>query len=439
MKSGAFSAVTGIGIGLLSSSAGVILDLRFEYVWLILMFFIVFINLFIRYRLAFIWFVLFSLFGIMNLPIKPFDVFFVCVASVLFLTRKVEKALFRSSVLIHASMGMFLLISCISIIGSDNVREGVHYYVHTLFVVFVFYTILWFVQNENEYKGILWGYCLSSALSAMIVLGELIGVLKQFGTLFQGIRAKGFFLDPNDFSPFLVLSILLLFELYINSTYTSWRYYIYLVLIFLLMIVLLAALSRAAILHFIVSFLIYLFYTWKDQRSYQAISFFFGTLILIWTLFFYIKKDDIIQQLSLRFYDSKGILQGYDFDRFYYQLEGLRLGSTHLFGIGPGQFELMMNYATHNLYIRVIAENGWLAFLCFVLFLLYVLHLLLKHRKKRVWGFPLYLFFSAYVGILINSFFIDTLHWRYLWFLIGMSTVLVFKVQNVTEKVRGSG
>ena len=41
------------------------------------------------------------------------------------------------------------------------------------------------------------------------------------------------------------------------------------------------------------------------------------------------------------------------------------------------------------------------------------------------------------MGILINSMFLDTLHWRYLWFFLGLCCAVLKKAK--TEKVRFNG
>ena len=59
-------------------------------------------------------------------------------------------------------------------------------------------------------------------------------------------------------------------------------------------------------------------------------------------------------------------LQSYDTDRFGTQLYAFRVALDTPLGIGPGQwFRSHYHHATHNLYIRVLVENGWLGALSF--------------------------------------------------------------------------
>ena len=184
---------------------------------------------------------------------------------------------------------------------------------------------------------------------------------------------------------------------------------------------------------------IYLFYTvvYRKLFTHTAILVILGSLALLLTFIFF--GDSVQNQLYLRFSNSAGNgLQSYDSERFYFQLTGLMLGFTHLLGIGPGQFELLYGYATHNLFVRIIAENGWIAFAFFFIILIYVLRILYFYRKSMVWNLPIYLFLAVYIGILINSMFLDTLHWRYFWFFLGLCCVIVKKAKTnyLLEKVK---
>ena len=120
----------------------------------------------------------------------------------------------------------------------------------------------------------------------------------------------------------------------------------------------------------------------------------------------------------------------YDQDRFLAQSLALEESMANPFGIGPGQSEtyegsaslFRMPHSPHSLYVRVIVESGWGGAASFLAFLLVTV--------RQAWSTAVAdwryasisaVIFASIVGILANSFFIDTLHWRHFWMLLGMT------------------
>jgi hypothetical protein len=302
-------------------------------------------------------------------------------------------------------------------------------------MIAIYYFLSITIRTRREFNSILWGYICTVLFSTLAVIVQKAGIIGDIGTWFQGVRAQGFFMDPNDFSPFLILAIVLLIEKAFSYDCFSIKYFAFCSLAGLVIGVLLAGMSRAAILNFGIVIVIYLFYTILYKKKYRQITMLVGVMGIIAAVLMLVVGDSILHYILIRFSDSTDVLQSYDTDRFFYQRQGILLGSTHLFGIGPGQFELHFGYATHNLFVRIIAENGWISFLFFAIGILYTLTFLFYYRKKEVWNFPVYLFLSVYIGVIINSFFLDTLHWRYLWFLMGICTIIINQAsKNVLKK-----
>jgi hypothetical protein len=377
---------------------------------------------------AMLLFVLFASFGIMNTAIKPFDLLFVVVAGLFFLGKKQKLRALREIRFVNYTLTLFIVVSLLSVINSRNSSLGTSYFIHTLFVILIFYFIAVTIRTKKEFNAILYGYVATALFSALAVIFEkigLIGVIGERGTWFQGVRAQGFFVDPNDFSPFLILAIVLLLEKAFSYHYFSIKYLSFVTLAGVLIACLLAAMSRAAILDFAIVLLIYFFYTLFYKKKYGQIGLILFLTVLISGIVLMIAGDQISHYLSIRFLGSSPVIQDYDTDRFFYQSQGILLGSSHLFGIGPGQFEYYFGYATHSLFIRIIAENGWIAFLLFSAVIVYIFFLLFYYRKKTVWNLPVYLFLAVYSGMIANSFFLDTLHWRYLWFFLGLSVIII--------------
>jgi O-antigen ligase len=392
--------------------------------------------LLLKYRISLLYFGLFSLFGLMNTALKPFDLMLVLMFLLMLVLSKRKLFHLSQLKLVHLCLFLFLLINIISILNSSVLLTGFDYFIHTVFVISIFYFVFMFANEETLFKSVLWGYILSTIISALLIVAEFLGWFTGLNTLFQGLRASGLFLDPNDFAPYLMLAILYMLYLFSIKPLASYHSYLFLITGLFLTGTLLASLSRAAILNLLISVALFFLFHLLNRGSIKHFVIFLFTILISGLTVIYYLKDSIKNWFAARFFASDGmLLQAYDTDRFYFQMQGIEMGSTNLFGIGPGQFEILMNYATHNLYIRIIAENGWLATIPFLIMLGFILIQLWKHRNEKIWGIPFYLFLSGYIGLLVNSFFLDTLHWRYFWVYLGLCCVLLKNVNRVNNGV----
>lgn len=120
---------------------------------------------------------------------------------------------------------------------------------------------------------------------------------------------------------------------------------------------------------------------------------------------------------------SRTGLMPYDQDRFQVQGAILETISLSPFGIGPGKTEEAFDYAAHNLYLRVFVENGWLGGVALGALLALSVWVALKSANRSLPGAERSLYAvvaGALVGVLVNSVFIDSLHWRHFWLLLGL-------------------
>lgn len=126
------------------------------------------------------------------------------------------------------------------------------------------------------------------------------------------------------------------------------------------------------------------------------------------------------------FKDRATLMQDYDQKRFRYQEEALStfITSTNRFnpfGLGPGQSEVVLGYATHNLYLRVLYELGIIGGLGLALLLSGAGWALWRHHRADVTiVLPLA---AVLLTILAMSFVIDTLHWRHFFAFLGLALV----------------
>ncbi len=125
---------------------------------------------------------------------------------------------------------------------------------------------------------------------------------------------------------------------------------------------------------------------------------------------------------SGEFLRERARFQSYDSDRFGAQAGGIKLGERHPAGIGPGQFEIYEPISAHSTYVRAVAEEGAVGLIVLIAILggTLLLALLNAVLGRDTWGIGSTALLAIWCGLLANSFFIDTLHWRHLWLFAGL-------------------
>jgi hypothetical protein len=132
----------------------------------------------------------------------------------------------------------------------------------------------------------------------------------------------------------------------------------------------------------------------------------------------------VYNMLQLRL-GHKG-LQGYDQLRFYTHDLAWQSAYDHPFGIGPGQSEAAFQYATHSTLLRVLSENGFLGAAAFIGLVFASLGRSLYVAVTAAddqWRTISLVVFASILGVVVNSAVIDSVHWRHLWFLLGLAWV----------------
>jgi O-antigen ligase len=95
--------------------------------------------------------------------------------------------------------------------------------------------------------------------------------------------------------------------------------------------------------------------------------------------------------------------------------------------------------STHSTYVRTLSEQGVLGLFSFLG--LALLTLVLAGRNavlgRDTYGIGSAALFGAWCGILANSFFVDTLHWRHLWVIAAMIWAGAMRRPGRSEPAQG--
>ncbi|MEV2909678.1 O-antigen ligase family protein [Paenibacillus larvae] len=315
-------------------------------------------------------------------------------------------------------LALFVLCNVLpALIEAKQQMLAVKYFAITLYLMFswLFFTGILNRYKEQALNIILSGYMTGALFSAVLGILAYFHLIPTFDILIKYGRATGLFKDPNVYGPFLVPAVGI--ALYRSEQSKGIVKTGYLLACLLAALGVLLSFSRAAWGNCALASGIYLLLPQKKARGKR-----FVTLALLLLLGMPVLTQ-IIQTPAVNhlFVDRLGLKQ-YDNNRFGTQKEALEETMDHPFGIGPGQSEKVFDYATHSLYVRVLTEYGIAGSLCFFLFIALSLgraYVLAMDRNGPYQG-DYVLFAALLTGVLFNSFFVDTLHWRHFWLLLAL-------------------
>lgn len=109
------------------------------------------------------------------------------------------------------------------------------------------------------------------------------------------------------------------------------------------------------------------------------------------------------------------------------RIENFRIAPERLFnrqtwdivlGSGSGSYEYFADngFSAHNTYLRVLFEQGVIGIALLGLFLFWSLRLAWRGKDRR----RAVLISAIIVGVLVQSLFVDTLHWRHFWLILAL-------------------
>ena len=334
----------------------------------------------------------------------------------------------------YTLLGLFVVANLASLSYAIDLAQGAFYFAVTLFMLVSWIFVVGLLTKYQEQGA----RVLMSAFTVGGVFSALLATLCSFNLLPFGEwllfydRVKGFFKDPNVFGPYLVIvAIYALHRVLLGGTF--WRKSVWLSSCLMSSVGVLLCYSRGAWVNYALTLLVFFGLTSISGRGNRPLwrnLIYFGVFAAIVgvSIAYAMTIPQISEVLSYR-----SELQSYDADRFANFSAALQLGINNPLGVGPVQSFLLLDYATHNVYLRVFSENGVLGFLSFTAFLLVTLtrSLLLSQRALTSAQRSLFAVVAAALcGTLLNSFTIDTLHWRHFWLLLALGWMPLWPTAN---------
>jgi O-antigen ligase len=354
----------------------------------------------------------------------PCDILFPAVLAVTLATGHMVSPLRLPKVFL-VSILVFALANYASMVSAWQLGAAVKYIGVTIYLLLLFVFLAGFIGKFglSAVSIVRDGYLLAAALAAGIGLLASLHILPNSEIFFRDaamLRIKSTFKDPNVFAPFLVGGVFLALPSLLHEERVRVRY---LAVIALCLAGITLAFSRGAYIHFAVSLIVYAaleLLIIQDRLATRRLlaGFVFVTPILVGGLLVLLASDPERSSYLQR----RLSLQGYDQGRFSNQFAVLQLANQNAFGIGPGQYASpRFTLAVHNLYLRVLVENGVVGLLSFLVLVASSLFYGLAGVLRRSPYAGMYAAcFAVVSGIMVESLVIDTLHWRHFFVFLGI-------------------
>jgi O-antigen ligase len=353
----------------------------------------------------------FALLGVVLVEPAPADlVFFVVIAAAL-VTGGLRGQ--RVSAAAVGIVGVLLALNLVSAVEVVDYERALTFFATTAYVAVLALWLTGWVSNRRRAKVAAGGYVVAAVLSASLGLAALFVPLPGRELLVFEDRVQALFKDPNVFGPFLVPAALILVEEILTPRLFGFHRLWKGLLLVLLMLGLIFSASRGAWVNLALGVGVLLVVMALRRGG--------GRKVLLALVLALVAGVLVAGAVSLSgsgdFLSDRARVQSYDADRFGAQAAGLEPAQRYPFGVGPGQFELVAPISAHSTYVRVFAEQGLPGILAFFALLLFTLGAALANAVagRDTYGIGSAALLGAWCGLLVNSFVIDTLHWRHLW------------------------
>lgn len=320
-----------------------------------------------------------------------------------------------------ALLAVFIIANVVSLLDAGDQTRAFWYGAVTLYLALSW---LFFVGVTSHYGRqalpvLLGGYAVAGVVSVALGTLAYFHVL-HFAALLEFGRPKGLFKDPNVYGPYMVPIALYTMARLMDRARRRW---FWAGLSAVSMIGIFLSYSRACWLNYLAAVAAYIGATalWQrragDLRRWRRLA--IGLLLAAITVLASLSLPGVRDMVRERW--GSGGLHDYDQARFDTQRKAWDTALAVPLGIGPGQADPTFNYATHNTYLRVLSENGWLGFAAFYAFVALTFTQAVRRVRRAPAGDRLaVVVLACLAGWMVNAAVIDTLHWRHLWLLLAL-------------------
>lgn len=362
---------------------------------------------------------------------SPYDIVFVLCITMAFLFSHLSFPYYTLLPLLL--IGLFIDANLISLFFSyKDVVSATRFFLITFYLIVTWFFLVGLLQRYNQpvLDVIFSGYITAAVIAVVIGTAAYFQLIPQAELFLYFGRASGLFKDANVYGPFLIPAVL-----YALSQFESREgmgQLFWLALAVLLSIGVLLSFSRAAWGNYVISvFMYFVLPPWRSLKD-RVFKICLVVLLLLAVMLYTLNQSQVSDLLSQRIG-----FHNYDNNRFGTQLASIKMVIDNPLGIGPRQTEQILNYSTHSLYVRVLTEYGLLGITSFLgLLFITVVRSLRQNFTLNNASPHMAIVTASLAGILFNSFFIDTLHWRHFWLFLALPWIPM--LSGVEHETRAS-
>jgi hypothetical protein len=351
------------------------------------------------------------LLAVVRIEPAPPDLVFAVVIAVAAVTARFH--LRRVPPAVTLLVASFLALNLLASVEVIDAGRAVMFFAITLYLGVFALWLTGYVRSVERARLVVGAYIAAAVASALVSSMALFVAFPGGALLVDGPRAQGLFKDPNVFGPFLVPAALVLLEEIVTPRLLRLRTVTKLLLLSVLVVGVVFSFSRAAWLNLAVGTLVLLtVLALRRGGGRRALALVGGALAVAAVLFAAIAVTS-----SFGFLQERARFQVYDVQRFGAQLSGVDVALQYPLGVGPGQFERVSTLSAHSTYVRALTEEGLLGLAVVLALVLLTLGFAMRaaFTGRGTYGIGSAALLAAWCGLLANSFFVDTLHWRHLW------------------------
>jgi len=358
----------------------------------------------------------FFLLAVVRIEPAPADVLFaLLIVATLVSTRRIA----HIPPLIGLGLALFGILSIASMLNAPDGHRALRFEFQTLYLLVLGLWLSGMFENANLVRRGLKAYVLGAIASAVVAIVALkIPFPGRSVFLWDPQRPRALFKDPNVFGPFLVPAAAIMLEEIIRPRLFEWGHRRSLLAFMILSSGVVFSFSRAAGFNLLVALAAVTLIYAARARGITASARSIGSIAICALAGLAL----LTATNSLNFLQSRSHPEAYDQQRFSTQTEALQRASEHILGHGPGQSEVQLPYSAHSLYARVAYEQGFIgeALLIGIIGATLLAAIGLAARDRDLHGVGSAALLASWLGLLANSFFVDTLHWRHLWVFAGL-------------------
>jgi O-antigen ligase/polysaccharide polymerase Wzy-like membrane protein len=347
----------------------------------------------------------------------PTDVVFAVLIAVGFITSRFRlRRVIPGAVLL---VGAYLALNLISAIAVADEQRAVSFFAITFYVACFGLWLAAYMTSSAIARRITRCYVAAAVASAIVATLALLIPFPGHDLFTRIGRAEGLFKDPNVFGPFLVPAALIVMEEILTPRLLRGRRTTKVLMFLALSLGVLFSYSRAAWLNLVVGLLVVLVVVSFRRGGGRSAARVLAIVVLA-----AVSLGAVVAfSGSMSFLEQRAkVHQSYDRGRFGAQSESITWAMEYPLGIGPGQFERRAHISAHSMYARTLAEEGIPGLIVLLTLMLATLGWALQNaiRGHDTYGIGSAALLGAWFGILLNGAFVDTLHWRHLWFVAAL-------------------